>query len=159
MSLDGVEIITNGSGSHFNFRKLHTRTALIKNSTAKCGGVYVYSNFVGCDGGRLFFDGCCMVSVNGEIVAQGPQFTLDEVNVTIATVDLDDVTSYRSNVASRGPQVLQGSSYPRFHIPVSVCSSSCPLSQIIEVHYYMPEEEIMLGQPLISKETNFITIL
>ena len=146
MSLDGVEVITNGSGSHFNLRKLHTRIDLLKSTTCKCGGVYVYSNLIGCDGGRLVFDGCCLVSVNGDIVAQGPQFTLDEVNVTIATVDLDDVTSYRSNVGSRGPQVERGGTYPRFHIPVSVCCSTLPLSQAIEVHYYMPEEEIMLGQ-------------
>ena len=146
MGLDGVEVFTNGSGSHFNLRKLHTRADLIIDSTNKCGGVYVYSNLIGCDGGRLYFDGCCVVALNGEMVAQGPQFTLDEVSVTVATVDLDDVTSHRSNIGSRGPQVEHGRSYPRCNVPVSVCNSFSVLSQTIRLHYYMPEEEIMLGK-------------
>ena len=43
------------------------------------GGVYVYSNLRGCDGERVYYDGCAMVMVNGEIVAQGEQFSLEEV--------------------------------------------------------------------------------
>jgi NAD+ synthase (glutamine-hydrolysing) len=41
MSLDGVEIITNSSGSHFTLRKLHTRLELITEATKKNGGVYL----------------------------------------------------------------------------------------------------------------------
>jgi len=44
MSLDGVEIIANGSGSHHQLRKLDTRIALVGGATAKCGGVYLYAN-------------------------------------------------------------------------------------------------------------------
>ena len=32
--------------------------------------MYLYANQKGCDGGRLYFDGCAMVWVNGELVAQ-----------------------------------------------------------------------------------------
>lgn len=35
MSLDGVEIFTNGSGSHHEFGKLHTRIDLIRGATTK----------------------------------------------------------------------------------------------------------------------------
>ena len=35
MSLDGVEILVNGSGSHHELRKLHTRVDLIQAATAK----------------------------------------------------------------------------------------------------------------------------
>jgi hypothetical protein len=35
MALDGVEIFTNGSGSHHEFGKLHTRVDLIKSATSK----------------------------------------------------------------------------------------------------------------------------
>ncbi len=38
--------------------------------TAKAGGVYLYANQQGCDGGRLYFDGCAAVVVNGKLVAQ-----------------------------------------------------------------------------------------
>jgi NAD+ synthase (glutamine-hydrolysing) len=42
--LSGVEVITNGSGSHHELRKLNSRIDLMKNATKKCGGVYMYSN-------------------------------------------------------------------------------------------------------------------
>ena len=106
MSLDGVEIIANGSGSHHQLRKLDKRIDLVGSATAKCGGVYLYANQKGCDGGRLYFDGCSMVWLNGELVAQGSQFEgLDEVEVVIATVSLDDVRSMRANFISRSFQV------------------------------------------------------
>ena len=37
----GVEIFANGSGSHHELRKLDTRIALIRNASAKNGGVYL----------------------------------------------------------------------------------------------------------------------
>lgn len=35
---------------------------------------YLYANVKGGDGGRLYFDGCCMVWSNGKLLAQGTQF-------------------------------------------------------------------------------------
>ena len=43
------------------------------------GAVYVFSNHIGCDGERIYYDGCSMVAVNGDIVSQGEQFSLKEV--------------------------------------------------------------------------------
>lgn len=53
LSLDGVEILTNSSGSHHSLRKLDHRLELIKSATQKCGGIYLYANQRGCDGDRL----------------------------------------------------------------------------------------------------------
>lgn len=44
MGLDGVEIFTNSSGSHFELRKLKTRLDLILEATKKSGGIYLYAN-------------------------------------------------------------------------------------------------------------------
>jgi predicted amidohydrolase len=52
LSLNGVDIVTNGSGSHHQLRKLDQRLSLIQSATAKCGGVYLYANQQGCDGGE-----------------------------------------------------------------------------------------------------------
>ena len=70
LALAGVEVFSNGSGSHHQLRKLHTRLDLMRGATAKAGGVYLYANQQGCDGGRLYYDGCACVVVNGELVAQ-----------------------------------------------------------------------------------------
>ena len=39
MALSGVEIIGNGSGSHHELRKLHSRLGLMVSATQKCGGL------------------------------------------------------------------------------------------------------------------------
>lgn len=43
------------------------------------GGIYLYANLRGCDGDRVYYDGCAMLAINGDIVAQGAQFSLHEV--------------------------------------------------------------------------------
>ena len=105
----------------------------------------MYSNLIGCDGERVYYDGCCLIAVNGDIVAQGSQFTLQEVEVTTATVDLDDVRSFRGSLLSRGMQTALAAPYPRVPIGTSVSqppSLSPPMSQPLSVKYLMPEEEI-----------------
>lgn len=58
----------------------------------------------GCDGGRLYYDGCAMIIVNGEIVAQGSQFSLKDVEVVTGVIDLEEVRAFRGALASRGVQ-------------------------------------------------------
>ena len=162
----GVEIIANGSGSHHELRKLDTRIALIRNATAKNGGVYLYANQQGCDGSRLYFDGCALIAQNGDILAQGSQFSLNDVEVVTATVNLFDVRSYRGARASRVVQASQTEPLPQ--VAVDFPLRRCPLtdnrelatenrirkadnypgeasSVPIEPRYHTPEEEIALG--------------
>ncbi|KAL1956604.1 hypothetical protein VTO42DRAFT_6951 [Malbranchea cinnamomea] len=150
MSLNGVEIITNSSGSHHTLRKLNTRVSLIMEATRKNGGVYLYANQIGCDGDRLYYDGCAMIIVNGELVAQGSQFSLAEVEVITATVDLEEVRSFRSS-PSRGHQSLQAKTYHRIETDFSLSSDagdrdpSLAPSKTIEPQFFSPEEEIALS--------------
>lgn len=150
MSLDGVEIITNSSGSHHELRKLNTRLNLIKEATTKCGGIYLYSNQKGCDGDRLYYDGCALIVVNGEVVAQGSQFSLEDVEVVSATVDLEDVRSYRSSI-SHGLQSTKNEEYKRIKVPIELSPSSLDFnpkiypSQPQDIFYHSAEEEIALG--------------
>ena len=51
-------------------RKLHQRLDLMRSATAKAGGVYLYANQQGCDGGRLYYDGCACICLNGNLIAQ-----------------------------------------------------------------------------------------
>lgn len=150
MSLDGIEILTNSSGSHHELRKLDKRIKLMTNATGICGGVYLYANQQGCDGDRLYYDGCAMIGVNGKIVAQGSQFSLRDVEVVVATVDLEEVRSYRFQ-PSRGMQAINNPVYPRIEADISLSSYGADLdltvgpTEEIEVRYHKPEEEIALG--------------
>jgi len=89
----------------------------VRGATAKAGGVYLYANQKGCDGGRLYFDGCAMAWVNGECVAQGSQFEgLDEVEVVVATVSLSDVRAFRASFIARSSQAASAASIPRVEV-------------------------------------------
>lgn len=77
----------------------------------------MYANQQGCDGERVYYDGCAMIAVNGEVVAQGSQFSLRDVEVVTATIDLDDVTAMRGSQQSRGVQSAGTESYKRFSHP------------------------------------------
>lgn len=105
LALAGCEVVSNGSGSHHQLRKLdEQRLSLLREATRRCGGVYLYANQRGCDGGRLYYDGCACVLANGSLVAQGAQFGLADVEVVVADVDLDDVAAFRGGVASAQEQ-------------------------------------------------------
>jgi NAD+ synthase (glutamine-hydrolysing) len=106
LALQGVDLIGNGSGSHHELRKLDIRLDLaVSQATRKNGGIYCYANQRGCDGGRLYYDGGAFIAVNGVLLVQGPQFAVDDdVHVITATVDLDEVRSYRACIPSTGVQ-------------------------------------------------------
>ena len=150
MGLDGVEVFTNSSGSHHELRKLNTRINLILEATRKAGGIYLYSNQQGCDGDRLYYDGCAMIIINGMVVAQGSQFSLTDVEVVTATVDLEDVRSQRCS-PSRNLQAAQVSAYKRFEVATRLSRRSNDLdptvgpTEEITIRYHSPQEEIALG--------------
>lgn len=79
MGLDGVEIIANGSGSYMELRKAYVTVDLVKSATFKSGGCYIFSNLRGCDGARIYFNGCSCIAMNGHIIQRGMQFALDDV--------------------------------------------------------------------------------
>ncbi|KAF9244658.1 hypothetical protein BU15DRAFT_41723 [Melanogaster broomeanus] len=154
MGLDGVEIFTNSSGSHHELRKLYTRVELIKEATLKLGGVYLYANQQGCDGDRLYYDGCAMIAMNGNIIAQGSQFSLNDIEVVTATIDIEDVRAHRTS-RSRAFQAASSERYHRIEVPFALSSGkfggmneegSLGLRVALqEAKFHRPEEEIAFG--------------
>lgn len=147
MGLDGVEIFTNSSASHHELRKADQRVSLIKSATTKSGGIYLYANQRGCDGDRVYYDGCALVAINGDVVARGAQFSLDDVEVITATLDLEDVRSYRGELCQPQMEVQQKPCY-RVKVNFSLSTSNdvyLPTHQPIQLLFHTPEEEISLG--------------
>ncbi|XP_074523390.1 glutamine-dependent NAD(+) synthetase [Halichoeres trimaculatus] len=147
MAQDGVEIFTNSSASHHELRKADQRVHLIKSATTKCGGIYLYANQRGCDGDRVYYDGCALVAINGDIVAQGAQFSLTDVEVITASLDLEDVRSYRGEIC----QPSMDSEHKLCHrIKVDFSLSTVddiylPTHEPLTWSFHTPEEEISLG--------------
>ncbi|KAJ4371337.1 hypothetical protein N0V83_004554 [Neocucurbitaria cava] len=150
LTLSGAEIITNSSGSHHSLRKLDVRIGLIQQATKVCGGIYLYSNQQGCDGDRLYYDGSSMILCNGQILGQGTQFSLNDIEVIVSTVDLDEVRAYRST-PSRGLQAISAPKIKYIHVDFNLSSTGDDLDldvmptppQPLSVH--KAEEEIALS--------------
>ena len=112
----------------------------------------MYANQQGCDGDRLYYDGCALIAVNGRVVAQGTQFSLQDVEVVTATVDIEDVRAHRAK-SSRSMQAAEAERYHRVEVPFSLTSGGLDenreedavglaSTRYIDVHYHTPEEEI-----------------
>jgi len=149
LGLDGVEIIVNGSGSYMELRKAYVAVELVRSATLKSGGCYMFSNLRGCDGQRVYFNGGSSITVNGDTVARTAQYSIEEVEVAVATVDLEEIRSYRNTIRSR---TLRAASAPRFPRVVVDFSLSGDVKRIgqdpsrpFTWQYHTPEEEIMLG--------------
>ena len=116
------------------------------------GGIYLYANQQGCDGDRLYYDGCSFIALNGVIVAQGSQFSLNDVEVVTATIDIEEVRSHRST-SSRSFQAAKSESYQRIKVECSLSSGKS--NDLVEleitrpeaggIRYHTAEEEIALG--------------
>lgn len=150
LSLAGAHIIGNGSASHHALRKLDRRLDVITSATRKTGGVYLYANQRGCDGGRLYFDGCSLIALNGDVLCMASQFAVGpDVEVVAAVVDIDDVVSYRARHAARGEQAaLEQASSPIPRVlpkrkPFALCTTRSTVAKVILPTAPLPKEELM----------------
>ena len=64
----------------------------------------MHSNFVGFDGTRTFYDGQAMIFSNGKCLACTNPFSLKEVELAVASVDLNEIDIYRTCLPSRNIQ-------------------------------------------------------
>jgi NAD+ synthase (glutamine-hydrolysing) len=85
------------------------------------------------------------MGLDGQVVAQGSQFSLADVETVVATVDLEDVRSYRFS-KSRAMQAISQPAYERVEVEMSLSSDADTLDPLIkpsaprEIRYHTPEE-------------------
>jgi NAD+ synthase (glutamine-hydrolysing) len=94
-----------------------------------------------------------MIALNGRIIAQGSQFSLNDVEVVSATIDIEDVRAHRAT-SSRSMQAAQAERYQR--IEVQIALSGGKFEEVreedmvglsieknkLDVRYHSPQEEI-----------------
>jgi len=103
MARHGIDVILNPSGSHFAFGKFEVRKRFVLEGSRAFGVVYVYSNLLGNEAGRIVFDGGALIANSGKMVAVGPRLTFDEWRVTTAVVDVDKARMARQRTGSFTP--------------------------------------------------------
>lgn len=104
LALRGVDVICNPSASHFAFGKFATRQRFVIEGSRAFGVAYLYANLLGNEAGRIIYDGGGLIASNSELVARGPRFSFQGVQLSTAEVDVD---------ANRREQVRRGSHRPR----------------------------------------------
>jgi NAD+ synthetase len=119
--LSGVDILINGSGSHYEKGKQEEkREVLIKATTRKSGGVYIYSNLEGCDGERLYFDGGSIIAMNGKIQCVADRYLLKDVQLTLCDINLDDIVTYRLRSNSHQNQASRQIRFPEIKVNIEL---------------------------------------
>lgn len=93
-----------------------------------------------------------MIAVNGRVVAQGSQFSLSDVEVVSATIDIEDVRAHRAT-SSRSMQAAAAERYHRVEVDFALTGGKFQevrsedlagllSSRAVPVRYHTPEEEI-----------------
>jgi len=85
----GVDIILNPSASHFAFGKLAVRKRFVIEGSRAFGVTYIYANLLGCDEGRVIYDGGALIATQGRLIATGPRFGMETHGLTHAVIDVE----------------------------------------------------------------------
>lgn len=89
LTQQGVDLLLNPSASHFAFGKHDVRRQLVLDASRTFHTVYVYANLLGNEAGRAIYDGDVMIAADGQMLNTGRRLGFQDVEVTLATVDLD----------------------------------------------------------------------
>jgi NAD+ synthase (glutamine-hydrolysing) len=114
----GVDLLLNPSASHFAFGKHAVRERFVLEGSRSFSTTYVYANLLGCDAGRIIYDGDCLIASEGRLLAVSRRLSFEEVTVTAATIDLDAVRIGQAKVASFEPAVQAGAGTLTFDLNV-----------------------------------------
>jgi NAD+ synthase (glutamine-hydrolysing) len=110
LSLAGVDIILNPSGSHFAFGKYEVRKRLVLEGSRAFNVTYLYANLLGNEAGRAIYDGGAIIASGGSLLALGPRFSYRDWQVTTAIVNVDATRMARSRQGSFIPSFDQNPS-------------------------------------------------
>jgi len=100
----GVDLVLNPSASHFAFGKHHIRERLVLEGSRAFGAAYLYANLLGCEAGRIIYDGDTLIASHGEIVARGARFSFRDCELTSGVVDIDRCRLIRRRSVSLNPR-------------------------------------------------------
>lgn len=100
MARHGVDIILNPSASHFAFGKHQVRQRFVQDGSRAFGCGYVYANLCGNEAGRAIYDGGALLAAGGQMLAMGPRFSFQDVDVVSAVLDVDVLRTRRAAVHS-----------------------------------------------------------
>jgi len=107
----GAELVLNPSASHFALGKAKVRETLVADNSRAMQVHYVYTNLLGCEAGRIIYDGGVLIAECGTITARGTRFGFGDGELTIRDVALDRPRVAKVRTRSEGSPGFE-SSFP-----------------------------------------------
>ncbi len=96
----GVEIILNPNASHFAFDKYQVRRQIALESSRVLGVIYAQVNLLGCEAGRMIYDGHSVVAAGGELLLENGGFSFGDHITNEVPIDLNRSRVHRSRFYS-----------------------------------------------------------
>ena len=101
----GVDIILNPSASHFSIGKREVRKRFVIEGSRAFDCAYVYTNLLGCESGRIIYDGDSIFANGGKLANLGHRFSFEDYDLTYTTFDLEANRVHQSKVNSFYPEI------------------------------------------------------
>lgn len=91
-----VDLILNPSASHFAFGKAVFRENLVVNSSKELDCVYLYTNLLGNEAGRMIYDGDVLIADKGELIGRNRRLWFHDFKILAVEIDFDSRTSIKN---------------------------------------------------------------
>ncbi len=107
-ALSGVDIVLSPSASHFAIGKGTERRSILREGARFSGAVVIFSNLLGCESGKIIFDGDSHIVTAEGVVAETAPFSLKQYEVAVAIVDLERGRTHQQANAALQPEASSG---------------------------------------------------
>jgi len=89
-----ADILMISSSAHYELSLYEKRLKHLTCLSEQSETVVICSNYVGCNGNRLYYEGGSLIISNGQILSQAPRFSLQEFDIVCANIFIDNPLSY-----------------------------------------------------------------
>ncbi|MGB3463930.1 MAG: NAD(+) synthase [Cyclobacteriaceae bacterium] len=96
-----VQLILNPSASHFAFHKAAFRENLVVSSSKDFNCVYLYTNLLGNESGRMIFDGDIIISQKGKLLGLNKRLSYKDCNILALNIDFDNPESSQVKITEK----------------------------------------------------------
>ncbi|MFY0607722.1 MAG: NAD(+) synthase [Cyclobacteriaceae bacterium] len=93
-----INLILNPSASHFAFGKADFREHLVTSSSHTFDCVYVYTNLLGNESGRMIYDGDILIAQKGVLLGKNKRLSYENYNLLNCEIDFQEPSISRSNI-------------------------------------------------------------
>ncbi len=108
----GLDLILNPAASHFAFGKQRIRRHIALESSRSFAAAFVTVNLLGCESGRMIYDGGSIFASAGNLAAEGKRFSFSDFTVDTAILDIHQNRVLRGRTHSYKDQLAAAHGSP-----------------------------------------------